>query len=95
MTITLKQLLVGLLVLGVVIAAVVKTWLGHAWGDHMKEIFFGFAGVVAFFFPDEFASFQGYRAWRMNQWRFHPSWWFKFTGFVLVMLCGASILFEK
>lgn len=34
MTSTLKQLLIGLLVLSVTIAAVVKTWLGHAWGDH-------------------------------------------------------------
>jgi len=95
MTITLKQLLIGLFVLSVAIAAVIKTWLGHAWGIHMKELLFGFAGLVAFFFPDEFGSFQGYRAWRMNQWRFQPSRWIKFTGFVMVVLCGASILLEQ
>jgi hypothetical protein len=97
MTITARQLLlyiaIGLLVFGVSVASVIKVWMDNSWGDHLKELLFGFAGLIAFLFPDEFASFQGYRAWRSNQWRFQPAGWVRFTGFVILVLCGRSILF--
>lgn len=82
--------------LGVVVlaaaGALVKTWLSDAWEENLKELLLCFAGLVAFLFPDEFASFEGYRAWRMSQWRFPPAWSLKVCGFVLVLLSAGIIL---
>jgi hypothetical protein len=74
------------------VACAAKLWRTHAWEAHIVEIILAFGGLVAFLFPDEFASWLGYRAWRSNQWRFQPEGLVRFSAAVLFIISAFRIL---
>ena len=59
----------------VVIVTLLSGW--HAWGtgqyldgEQIPTLLYGFAGLMAFLFPHEFAGFSGSQGWRSTDWRF-------------------------
>ena len=92
---TIRDLILNALALIVAIACLVKVWLTHTWETYFVELLLGFGGLVAFLFPYEFSSWQGYQAWRTNQWRFQPEGWVRFTGAVMLGVCAFSVLVKQ
>jgi hypothetical protein len=43
------------------IATVVKVWITNTWRNNIVELIVGFGGTIAFMFPYEFSSWQGYQ----------------------------------
>ena len=73
----------------VVIVTLLSGW--HAWGtgqyldgEQIPTLLYGFAGLMAFLFPHEFAGFSGSQGWRSTDWRFQPPHWVRGLGGVLL-----------
>jgi hypothetical protein len=92
---TIRDLILHALAVIVAIACLMKVWLTHTWENSLVELLLGFGGLVAFLFPYEFSSWQGYQAWRTNQWRFQPEGWVRFTGAVMLGVCAFSVLVKQ
>jgi hypothetical protein len=86
------RIILNIIALILAIACAAKLWRTHTWEAHLVEIILAFGGLVAFLFPDEFASWLGYRASRSNQWRFQPEGFVRFSGAVLLVLAASIIL---
>jgi hypothetical protein len=92
---TIRDLILNALALIVAIVSLGKVWITRTWESHLVELLLGFGGLIAFLFPSDFSSLQGYQAWRTNQWRFQPEGWVRFVGAVLLGLCAFSILVKQ
>lgn len=79
----------------VAVVVVVKVWLTKTWEENLVELLLGFGGLIAILFPYEFSSWQGYRTWSMNQWRFQPEWFVQLSGGVLLGLSAYSVLIHR
>ena len=87
------QLILNIAILLLVIGCAVKIWATGKWEEHVVELAYGFAGVIGYFFPYEWSSWHGYRAWGMDQWRFQPEDWIRATSFIAIILYAIRILF--
>jgi len=72
--------------------AFVKTWLAHAWGQWYPDLLLCYAGLIAWFFPEEFNEYEGRRVWRSSQWAFPLPSWTQVGGGLLVVICAGRIL---
>ena len=88
------KLILNIVVVLVAIVCATKIWRAGTWEAYVKELAYGFAGVLCYFFPDEWRSFTGYRGWRMDQWRFTPVGWIHVSGFILFVIAAVAILGE-
>lgn len=89
---SIKQLLVRLMIIAFALAAAVGMIVNHLWEDEWPAFVFLCAGLIMFLFPDEWRSYDGYRAWRTDQWRFQPEGWIRFCGAVTVIGASLTIL---
>jgi len=88
------KLILNIAVILVAIVCAVKIWRAGTWGDYFVELAYGFAGVLCYFFPDEWQSFTGHRRWRMDQWSFEPTEWIHVSGFIVFVIAAVAILGE-
>jgi hypothetical protein len=94
MIVTLWQLIFSSGIIVLALAAMLLVAIANMWADHWTEVVLVFAGLIMYLFPDEWSSFDGYRAWRMDQWRFKPSNWLRFSGAVTVIVFSLVLFLD-
>ena len=86
------KLILNIFVILVAIVCAMGVWETGTWEKHFRALVFGFVGLTAYFFPDEWSSYSGRRGWRMNQWRFAPVDWTHIMGFIIFVISAIAIL---